>query len=237
MDKIYEWIKQIVYFLLFVGMIRNLTGKDYEKYARFAVGLCLVLMLASPLMEILTNGNFESIWKKNEMEQELLGVLRILDNEDIPASSKSAWTDGVVREYEELILRQSQELLAELGVAVASVELWLEKAEAADKKNDSMVIGGFTIYVKLQEGAWQIKQPWQTEQPWQFEQNSDQTESETEKIKGIGEVSITDIIVSLEKEKEEDLDQNGGSVYEMAIKKRLADFYNMDGAHINVIIQ
>ena len=226
MDKIYEWIKQIVYFLLFVGIIRNLTGKDYEKYARFAVGLCLVLMLASPLMEILTDGNFESIWKKNEMEQELLGVLRILDNEDIPASSKSAWTDGVVREYEELILRQSQELLAELGVAVASVELWLEKAEAADKKNDSMVIGGFTIYVKLQEGAWQSEQ-----------NNSDQTESETEKIKGIGEVSITDIIVSLEKEKEEDLDQNGGSVYEMAIKKRLADFYNMDGAHINVIIQ
>lgn len=226
MDKIYEWIKQIVYFLLFVGMIRNLTGKDYEKYARFAVGLCLVLMLASPLMEILTDGNFESIWKKNEMEQELLGVLRILDNEDIPASSKSAWTDGVVREYEELILRQSQELLAELGVAVASVELWLEKAEAADKKNDSMVVGGFTIYVKLQEGAWQSEQ-----------NNSDQTESETEKIKGIGEVSITDIIVSLEKEKEEDLDQNGGSVYEMAIKKRLADFYNMDGAHINVIIQ
>ncbi len=226
MDKIYEWIKQIVYFLLFVGMIRNLTGKDYEKYARFAVGLCLVLMLASPLMEILTDGNFESIWKKNEMEQELLGVLRILDNEDIPASSKSAWTDGVVREYEELILRQSQELLAELGVAVASVELWLEKAEAADKQNDSMVIGGFTIYVKLQEGAWQSEQ-----------NNSDQTESGTEKIKGIGEVSITDIIVRLEKEKEEDLDQNGGSVYEMAIKKRLADFYNMDGAHINVIIQ
>ena len=226
MDKIYEWIKQIVYFLLFVGMLRNLTGKDYEKYARFAVGLCLVLMLASPLMEILTDGNFESIWKKNEMEQELLGVLRILDNEDIPASSKSAWTDGVVREYEELILRQSQELLAELGVAVASVELWLEKAEAADKQNDSMVIGGFTIYVKLQEGAWQSEQ-----------NNSDQTESGTEKIKGIGEVSITDIIVRLEKEKEEDLDQNGGSVYEMAIKKRLADFYNMDGAHINVIIQ
>lgn len=226
MDKIYEWIKQIVYFLLFVGMIRNLTGKDYEKYARFAVGLCLVLMLASPLMEILTDGNFESIWKKNEMEQELLGVLRILDNEDIPASSKSAWTDGVVREYEELILRQSQELLAELGVAVASVELWLEKAEAADKQNDSMVIGGFTIYVKLQEGAWQSEQ-----------NNSDQTESGTEKIKGIGEVSITDIIVRLEKEKEEDPDQNGGSVYEMAIKKRLADFYNMDGAHINVIIQ
>ena len=177
-------------------------------------------------MEILTDGNFESIWKKNEMEQELLGVLRILDNEDIPASSKSAWTDGVVREYEELILRQSQELLAELGVAVASVELWLEKAEAADKQNDSMVIGGFTIYVKLQEGAWQSEQ-----------NNSDQTESGTEKIKGIGEVSITDIIVRLEKEKEEDLDQNGGSVYEMAIKKRLADFYNMDGAHINVIIQ
>lgn len=234
MDKIYEWIKQIVYFLLFVGMIRNLTGKDYEKYARLVVGLCLVLMLASPLMEFLTDGNFESIWKKNEMEQELFSVLSILDKADIPASSGSAWTDGVVREYEELILRQSKELLAELGVAVVSVELWLETADsietiAAEKEKNSMVIAGFTIYVRLQEQAWQVKQP------WQIDQNNKDT-SETNK-KGIGEVSITDVIVSLDKEEEKDRAPDGGSVYEMAIKKRLADFYNMDGAHINVIIQ
>ncbi|MDE7299170.1 MAG: stage III sporulation protein AF, partial [Lachnospiraceae bacterium] len=125
--------------------------------------------------------------------------------EALPAGQDSKWEDGVIAEYQELIRRQSDELLDGLGM----------RAEAVELEREGSVVVGFTLRVT--------------------------PERETEGTGGAGgpirAISITDIVVQIGDTEGESGKNGGKTVYELAIKKRLADFYNMDESHIHVIIQ
>lgn len=51
--------------------------------------------------------------------------------------------------------------------------------------------------------------------------------------KGYGKISITEIIINLDGE--DGGEPDGDSVVEFVARKRIADFYDMDITHINVI--
>ena len=72
MDAIYDWVRNIVYYLIFMTIITNLlpAGK-YEKYLRLFAGCILILLVLPPLtgslrMEEKINAIFRSISFENE---------------------------------------------------------------------------------------------------------------------------------------------------------------------------
>lgn len=194
MEAAFQWMKNIVYFLLLVGVIRNLISREYQKYAGLAVGLCLVLLVAAPAMEYISEDNFFYHLEWNELGENLAW-------EEI-SSGEEEWKENMLTQYCRVIKEQAGEMLKSRGVAVERVELQMEKGT---------VITGLSIWVSLK--------------------------SPKEKQGAVETISITDIVIRInENEETKAGDLPELALLKMDIKTELADFYDMDASHINVII-
>lgn len=194
MEAAFQWMKNIVYFLLLVGVIRNLISREYQKYAGLAVGLCLVLLVAAPAMEYISGDNFFYHLEWNELGENLAW-------EEI-SSGEEEWKENMLTQYCRVIKEQAGEMLKSRGVAVERVELQMEKGT---------VITGLSIWVSLK--------------------------SPKEKQGAVETISITDIVIRInENEETKAGDLPELALLKMDIKTELADFYDMDASHINVII-
>ena len=67
MEAVYRFVKQLIYFILLVGMLRNLAGRKYEKYAKLTVGLCLVLIITVPVLSFFSEEDIGLILERNDL--------------------------------------------------------------------------------------------------------------------------------------------------------------------------
>ncbi len=188
LDSLYDWARQIIVFLLVKELLFKLAGEKYRKYLKLAAGLCLVFLVAAPLLHRLSGTDFAGLLKRADLT---------MDFAFGETKGDEAWQDGVLKEYEELVKRQLSEVLYGLELTVEKVQLWRENG----------MIEGMTVWVR---------------------ENGKEMEEAGQK-----RISITEIIISLEEE------TKGGSgedaVLEFVAQMRIADFYDMDVSHINVI--
>lgn len=50
MEAVYSWVKNIIYYMIFLSVVNNLLADSkYEKYIRFFAGMVLILLIVSPL--------------------------------------------------------------------------------------------------------------------------------------------------------------------------------------------
>lgn len=186
---LYDWARQIIVFLLVTELLAKLAGEKYRKHLKLAISLCLVFLVAAPVLRYITKTDFSGLLKGAVPPAELsLGEM----------DGNGKWEDGVLKEYENLVERQLSEVLYGLGLTVKKVELW---------RTDG-IIDGMTVWV-LADGK------------------KDGGKKE-------GRISITEIVVSLERE-EGEKSTGEGAVLEFVAQMRIADFYDMDVSHINVI--
>ncbi|MCI8713510.1 MAG: stage III sporulation protein AF [Ruminococcus sp.] len=68
LDVLYEWIQNLVFFLLIAGMALDaLPGTAYRKYVRFFTGMVVILLLASPIFKLSgITQNFEGLYHGEE---------------------------------------------------------------------------------------------------------------------------------------------------------------------------
>lgn len=53
MDLLYEWIQNLVcYLVIFTAVLEVLPGKEYKKYIQFFAGLVLILLLVTPILKV-----------------------------------------------------------------------------------------------------------------------------------------------------------------------------------------
>ena len=218
MEALYDWIKGIVYFLIFVTLLKNLIGKGYQKYASVLFGLCLVLQIAEPLS-----------WFGEESRLDLQAGLRTLAVYEeevgwfVENTEQGVLAEKITEEAKQLLWQQVEQLVTADGYELLELKLHWETAEAAEAdfgtELSGQVITGFTIWLN------------DTTCVEQERRYASQAVVET--------VSITDIVIELEREhgqKENIPEQANDSPAELAVKKKLADFYDMEESHINVII-
>lgn len=64
-EYIYEWIQNLAcYMILITAVIQILPNNSYRKYIRFFCGLILVIVLASPVLELFGAGaDLERIYR------------------------------------------------------------------------------------------------------------------------------------------------------------------------------
>ncbi len=243
MEFVYDWIKHIVYFLLFTSLIKNLIGKEYQKYASLLFGLCLVLQLASPLIKPGVETNFD--WLLGQKQ------LQLYEEENRWLAEESELGNSletIVYEEAELLLReQTKQLVAREGYVLQELSLWKTKAEegaydTGQEQTDSL-ISGMTVWLVKEELGNSSKNGADTSGTWAVQQMG-AVPGENRQVKAVESVSITEIVIRLEQEATGekvapsgiDTERPDDSPEELAMKKRLADFYDMEESHINVII-
>lgn len=85
MEWLYNWMKGIAYYYIFVSMILHvLPDSKYRQYVRFFLGLVLILVILNPLMDILhltekMNQTYleeliEYGWEQNKAEMGMDGI-------------------------------------------------------------------------------------------------------------------------------------------------------------------
>ena len=71
-QQIYGWIQNItVYLIVTAAVMHAIPGKDYGKYIRFFSGLILILLLATPILNLTDmKERFDTLYGNSEYEME-----------------------------------------------------------------------------------------------------------------------------------------------------------------------
>lgn len=82
MEWIYEWIKTIAFYYIFVSIVMNaLPDTKYQSYVKFFLGMLLIVIMINPLLELFQlaetldeqylQNMLEMEWEKNEEQIEM----------------------------------------------------------------------------------------------------------------------------------------------------------------------
>lgn len=122
MDGIYDWVRNIVYYLIFMTIITNLlpAGK-YEKYLRLFAGCILILLVLKPLtgslrLEEKINAIFRSVSFENEAG-ELKGELDGMEQKRL---------DHLIGRYEASAEEELIRMAGEEGIEAAAASVVIE---------------------------------------------------------------------------------------------------------------
>lgn len=99
-QQIYSWIQDItVYLIVTAAIMHAVPGKDYGKYIRFFSGLILILLLATPLLNLTgMKERFETLYRNNEYELEKQEIERVEELYTDPALSDDLRMDKNIQE-------------------------------------------------------------------------------------------------------------------------------------------
>ena len=83
MEAVYGWVKNIIYYMIFLSVVNNLLADSkYGKYIRFFSGMVLILLVVSPFtgglhLDEQISSMFKSISFQNDtddLKQDLWGI-------------------------------------------------------------------------------------------------------------------------------------------------------------------
>lgn len=140
MTAVYEWVRNITYYMIFITVVGNLLADSkYEKYLRFFAGIILILLVLKPLTGSLRLDEriaylFESISFQKEADdfkEKLWGM----EDERL---------ERVMSTYEEAVAMDIRGMADTAGFSVRSVKVTIET------DRDSPLYGHVTdLYMKL----------------------------------------------------------------------------------------
>ncbi|WP_352427513.1 stage III sporulation protein AF, partial [Enterocloster asparagiformis] len=140
MTAVYEWVRNITYYMIFITVVGNLLADSkYEKYLRFFAGIILILLVLKPLTGSLRLDEriaylFESISFQKEADdfkEKLWGM----EDERL---------QRVMSTYEEAVAMDIRGMADTAGFSVRSVKVTIET------DRDSPLYGHVTdLYMKL----------------------------------------------------------------------------------------
>lgn len=131
LDMIYDWIKNIIIFLVLTTIIANLLGKSaYKKYINLITGIILLILVISPLFKLLKlEDSLDYFFTANYLlaETKELGI-KFNDMED-------KQTETILLEYKEKIKAQIGNILESEDLYIISIVITI------DEKSNSLTYG------------------------------------------------------------------------------------------------
>ncbi|MGF7143440.1 stage III sporulation protein AF [Anaerotaenia torta] len=123
MATIYQWIRNIVVYMMLNTIIMNLLGdKSYKKYVGIVSGMILVLIILSPLMNYMDLGDMLDYYlQANDFAveaSEFKSDLRRMEETQ---------TDAIFAEYKERIRQQIEGILAEEKVKLLKADITIDR--------------------------------------------------------------------------------------------------------------
>lgn len=127
MDKIYEWIRNIVIYMILHTIIMNLLGSSsYKKYVSIISGMILVLIVIAPLLEFMDlNDNLDHYIASHDFAietSEFKNSLKRMEEKQV---------NEVFGEYKERLRLSVEGLLEEEGVYLNEFDITFDKDAAS----------------------------------------------------------------------------------------------------------
>ncbi|MFT4107958.1 MAG: stage III sporulation protein AF [Lacrimispora sp.] len=208
MENLFEWIRNIAYYLIFITVVSNLLpNKKYEKYIRFFAGMVLILLVLKPVTGGLRLENtmayyFESISIKKEAG-ELKGEISAMEDKRLKT---------LISGYEEAVETDLASMAETSGFG------WKEIRAEIDRDQESStfchVLKVFMILtVKEEAGETGGVVP-------------------VEKVERVEEVKITEQETrrSEERRQEENLQLSG-------LRRRIGEYYDLEEQDIEIQVE
>ena len=208
MENLFEWIRNIAYYLIFITVASNLLpNKKYEKYIRFFAGMVLILLVLKPVTGGLRLENtmayyFESISIKKEAG-ELKGEISKMEDKRLKS---------LISGYEEAVETDLAVMAETAGFG------WKEIKAEIDRDQESSTFChvlrvSMVLTVKEEQGETGGVVP-------------------VEKIENVEEVKITEKETkrSEERRQEENLQLSG-------LRRRIGEYYDLEEQDIEIQVE
>lgn len=222
MENIYNWVKNIVFFLVLITIINNLVGSSkYKKYINLISGMILIILVLNPLFDLFDidekiDYNIEKNTFISESKSGFQGISpRMTDPETIDK----------INQIEEI---QMTSILEKYKVEVKN-----KTAQLLEDEN--LFIVEFDVVINEDEASGYLGEIKQMDLVASYTVNNEDTTIEPIKKIEINKVEIGDN-VNTEIE-ENDNNKPILSEKEISIKNLLSDFYNVDPNNINISIE
>lgn len=122
MDAIYQWMRNILIFIIAVTVLFQLIEKSsYYKYARFAAGMILILLIVKPLF--LVSGKDQGFWYLLESYDYLFAAE---DNSEALTGAEDFRNSVILEEYNKALEEQIDRLLNREGLSLISMNTEFE---------------------------------------------------------------------------------------------------------------
>ncbi len=122
MEIIYQWMRNILIFIIAVTVLFQLIEKtSYRKYAGFVTGMILILLIVKPLLSV--SGKDQGFWYLLESYDYLFEVE---DNSEALIGAQDTRNSIILEEYKEVLKKQTERLLNQKGLTILSMDAEFE---------------------------------------------------------------------------------------------------------------
>ena len=149
MDKIYEWIRNIVIYMILNTIIMKLLGSSsYKKYVNIISGMVLVLIVVAPLMDLMNlSDTLDYYLASNKLSVETSEFEYRL------SLVEKAQMEEVFREYKNRLSESTAEILTEEGLYLKDLNIVFDKDE---KSSTFGQIVGMEIDVSMKDATEEV---------------------------------------------------------------------------------
>jgi stage III sporulation protein AF len=209
-EALYNWMKNIIVFMIITTVILNLLGKsNYKKYVGLITGLILVLLVIGPILSLTGNSQYFDFSMDS---YESLVDAQDLSKEMFVREEQSSI--DIFIQYKQVIINQTDSLISEKGLTVVSMEIEVIEDKLSHDFGKLISLNLIAEYKKNNEMP-----------------------GKTGDMLPIKKIEIGQVSFDVKENNQEKSQKNSLSAMEIYIKKQLADFYNMDSNNININIQ
>lgn len=154
MEAVYGWVKNIIYYMIFLSVVNNLLADSkYGKYIRFFSGMVLILLVVSPFtgglhLDEQISSMFKSISFQNDtddLKQDLWGM-------------EERRLDQVIRKYEQAVAADVEAMARAEGVTCTGASVQIDGDRNSSRYGQiegiGMVISGEKEKEKAEPDSW-----------------------------------------------------------------------------------
>lgn len=143
MEQLLAWVKKLAVFMILCSYMEHLLPAQYKRYFHMCTGFILILMIASPLVQVV----------RGDMASE---VICLLEDFRIRSSGGGAGNQDQEKysayyraQYRLALEEQIQKLAKEENMAVGQIEFSIDEDAASDSYG---CLSELSIYLESQEG-------------------------------------------------------------------------------------
>lgn len=144
-DAIYEWMKNLAVFYIFLTAVMNLLPDSrYGEYIKFFMGLLLILLVLTPLLQILNlKESVGTLFQQKMLEEEYLesqwGDFKVDDDDDFQ-------DEYLMQGYTDETQRNIKSYLEQKGYKIISVSVQLYQGDKLEVEAMEINLSGTYDY-------------------------------------------------------------------------------------------
>lgn len=230
MEAVYNWVKGIIYFMLFLAVAGNLLAEaKYERYIRFFAGIVLILLVVSP---------FAGGFRLEEQAARLFESISLeMDTQDL---KKDLWgmedkrREQVIGRYEEAVENDIVRIAENQGLTCSQVRVSIEKDSGSSRYGQVRSV--WMMVEKNEEDGWNnAENGGQDGKEWEAGRKK-KIEVEKIEVGNVGEWAVKDTSAAAKAANVSDSQQPPDPVREKigSLKGKVAQYYELEETDIKI---